>query len=89
MARFYGIVQGNRGEASRLGHAKDGLTVKACSYQGAIRVHVYAKGEVDMVRIEAVQHHGSDSVQGVIYDGPMMSAGGNVAQPIRPVTCKA
>jgi len=52
MARFYGSVQGNRGEAHRLGHAKGGLRVEARTWSHDVTVHLYADAnDVDCVSI--------------------------------------
>lgn len=70
MARFYGSVQGGRGEATRLGHATTGLRASAQSYSGSVIVEVYANGEEDCARITAAdgsKRHGDF----VIYDGPL------------------
>lgn len=41
MAHFYGTLQGNRGEASRLGTKDSGITTYAASWEGAVRVHIW------------------------------------------------
>lgn len=56
MARFYGKVQGNKGEATRLGHATTGLDVVAMSYSGDVRVKLYDAGGRDFVRISVWDH---------------------------------
>ena len=48
MARYRGTLQGCRGEASRLGHSSSGLTTVAASWQGAVRVELYACGDFTM-----------------------------------------
>ena len=40
MAHFYGMTQGFRGAASRLGGKESGLTTTAASWSGAIRVEL-------------------------------------------------
>jgi len=45
MARFYGIVHGGRGSASRMGTAKSGLSTVAGSWSGAVRTYVYKDSE--------------------------------------------
>jgi hypothetical protein len=37
MARFYGSLQGRRGEATRLGDSKSGIEVEACSWAGKVQ----------------------------------------------------
>lgn len=51
MARFYGTVQGGRGQASRLGHPNSGLTTVAHSYTGRIRVDLFDRKGEDHCRI--------------------------------------
>lgn len=41
MARFYGSVQGNRGETHRLGTPNSGLLTIAASWEGSIRVRLW------------------------------------------------
>lgn len=43
MARFMGTVNGTRGEASRLGTDKSGLTTVAASWSGSVRVYLYVR----------------------------------------------
>jgi hypothetical protein len=70
MARFYGSVQGGRGEATRLGHATSGLRVTAQSYTGDVRVTLYDfKGE-DWCRI-SVAKHADCSPAFYLYEGPI------------------
>lgn len=40
MAHFRGTVQGNRGEASRIGHPKDGLRTDCNGWTAGVRVQV-------------------------------------------------
>lgn len=72
MARFYGTVQGGRGQASRLGHASTGLRVSAQSHSGDIDVQFYVRleDETDMVRIK-VKEHGGGYLGKVLYNGPV------------------
>lgn len=58
MAHFRGTVQGGRSEASRLGHKTTGLTVNACSWNGAIEVTLRATPEGDVAEIWQKTHHG-------------------------------
>ena len=41
MSRFYGTVQGNRGQATRCGNASSGLTTETAGWDGCIEVTVY------------------------------------------------
>ena len=45
MARFRGTIQGNRGQASRLGSANSGLIVEANGWDFGIRVTVHTDAE--------------------------------------------
>ncbi len=47
MAQFRGTVQGNRGEASRIGHKSSGLTVKCNGWQSGVTVHAKYDKETD------------------------------------------
>lgn len=47
MARFFGSVQGRRGEATRLGDGVSGLTVTAAGWHGAIEVRLTAKRDAE------------------------------------------
>lgn len=72
MARFRGTVQGGLGEASRPGHATYGLVVRAQSYSGDVKVEMYARGDLDCVRIW-VTDHGVRALNScvVLYEGPV------------------
>lgn len=41
MAHFYGEIQGNKGEASRLGSKQSGFRTVAASWSGAIETYIY------------------------------------------------
>ena len=51
MAHFYGILQGSRGEVTRLGTKNTGIGATLASYQGAVDITLWHEGNVDMVRI--------------------------------------
>ena len=70
MARFYGILQGNRGAATRMGTAGSGLTTHTAGWQGGIKVTLRDKNGRDYVRVEKVQWHGVGEFK-VLYDGPV------------------
>jgi hypothetical protein len=70
MAHFYGTLQGQRGEASRLGSKDSGIAVTAASWAGAITVHLYREGDVDMARVSMRPWHGS-GVSHELYVGPV------------------
>lgn len=74
MARFRGLVTGGRGTASRLGHAKDGLTTVANGWSGGVRVHLYDRDGEDHARIELTGGSNDPRPFVVIYDGPINDA---------------
>lgn len=61
MAHFYGLVHGARGEASRLGDKKSGMTACAAGWGGAIKVRVWHDSEagVDRFAVDMTPWHGS------------------------------
>ena len=68
MSKFYGVIQGGRGEATRTGH--DGMTAIAASWEGAIHSRLYVRDGVTMAYVRAVSWPGRDTVK-VLYDGPL------------------
>lgn len=71
MARFYGVLNGGRGDVSRLGHKSTGLTTYAASWAGAVRVSLYVNAlGTDCARVELVEHRG-EGTRAVLYDGPV------------------
>lgn len=70
MAHFRGIIQGQRGEASRLGSRRSGLTVNACSWQGQVHVELSSRDGVDWAEVKLLPHHGTGIVK-TLYDGPV------------------
>jgi hypothetical protein len=72
MARFYGIVDGRRGQASREGDTRSGVSTVCAAYAGAIRCQAYAKGDHDWVRVTRIPWHGSGGDTVVLYEGPLM-----------------
>lgn len=72
MAHFIGIIQGQRGEASRLGTKSSGMDTTAASWQGSVRVYLYHDDQSsrDMVRVSLQPWHGSGVVQ-MLYEGPV------------------
>lgn len=51
MAQFRGTIQGNRGEASRLGTKNGGLTVTANGWDTGVRVELSHRMGVDHVLV--------------------------------------
>jgi hypothetical protein len=58
MSRFYGTLQGNRGEATRAGSADSGLQSYTASWQGAVYCHAFAEGDQDRVSVKLTTWHG-------------------------------
>ena len=69
MDRFYGTVQGGRGEATRLGHATSGLDVSAQSYSGDIVARLFDQDGEDWCWIRIQKHGGADYQ--ILYRGPI------------------
>lgn len=80
MAHFYGTLQGHRGQASRLGTTKSGLTVRAASWQGAVRVDLDYdfRSDTDIVEVFLTPWHGA-GIRKLLYRGPV---GGPTAQAV-------
>lgn len=70
MARFFGTVQGGRGEATRLGHANTGLHVSAQSYHGSVVVMLDDEGGETYVTI-GVARRSCRHFDEVLYRGPI------------------
>ncbi len=76
MAHFRGIIQGQLGEASRLGTKASGLSARLGSWQGGITVNIYhdpirPEGGRDRVRIAFCQWDNGAGSNREIYDGPI------------------
>jgi len=69
MARFYGTVQGSRGEAYRVGHSTHGLRVTAQSFSGDLVIELFDHEGEDHVRIAARGH--GEMTGAPIYTGPI------------------
>jgi hypothetical protein len=70
MAMFYGKVQGQRGEATRLGGRKSGLTTTAASWQGAVKTTLSDRDGTAWAHVELIPWHGQGTSQ-VLYSGPV------------------
>ena len=55
MAQYYGRVQGNRGEATRLGTQDSGMDALAASWDGCIRTHIWYDATKRVNRYEVWQ----------------------------------
>lgn len=70
MAHFRVVVQGSRGEASRLA-GKSGCHATAQSWQGAITVTLRCREDgVDYAIVEMHRHNGTGAEK-ILYDGPV------------------
>jgi len=77
MARFYGKVQGRRGEgASRLGSETSGLTVTAAGWQGALKVQLTVDEETGRARylVTLTPGKGSGGATTVLLTGELDAA---------------
>lgn len=72
MSHFYGILQGNRGEATRCGSKDSGMETYCASWDGAVRCMAYVDEETgqDFVRVELTQWQGRGTYK-VLYNGPI------------------
>jgi hypothetical protein len=71
MAHFYGTIQGNRGQVSRLGSKESGFSAYAASWSGAVQISLYERNGVDYARVSLTQHYNGAGSNRVIYDGPI------------------
>ena len=68
MGHFRGTLQGQRGEASRLGTKKSGLSVEAASWEGRVRVRLYHMDGHDYVYIYLDKPLGQ-GIDKLLYNG--------------------
>lgn len=73
MAKFYGTVQGSRGQASRLGH--ESITTVAASWEGAVRVHLTEEHGEIIATVSLIKWRGHG------IDCPLWRGRVNVALP--------
>lgn len=59
MAHFRAIIQGQRGEASRLGSKKSGLTGEVAGWTAGVRLSAHAGEEGDTIQVIADAGNGS------------------------------
>lgn len=71
MARFYGSVKGNRGEASRLGNKGSGMITVAAGWDGAIRVILYEEDGKDRFTVYLTPHMNSGGQARIIASGEL------------------
>jgi hypothetical protein len=71
MSHFYGVLNGSRGEATRLGTKSSGMTATAASWQGAVRTQLYTGDDgIDRARVMLIEWRGAGTYC-VLYDGPI------------------
>ncbi len=67
MSRFRGTVQGNRGEASRLGSKKNGLLTECNGWNGGVSVHAEVNDkDEDIFYVYATNGSGNGISEGLI-----------------------
>lgn len=79
MSHFYGVVQGQRGDATRCGSKGSGLRAVAASWAGAIKVslHVDDQGR-DCFQVRQVQWQNGAGINEIIAEGVL-------GQPVKEV----
>ncbi len=71
MARFYGVVNGGRGDATRVGHKREGLSTVAASWAGCVRTDLYVNAHgIDCARVTLDRWRG-EGTRATLYDGPI------------------
>ena len=75
MAYFRGVVEGNRGAASRLGSRDSGLSVEAASWQGKVVVVLRELNGVDYACASLERHCSRGTDKLVLYDGSVGGPG--------------
>lgn len=81
MARFYGTIEGGRGQATRCGSIVKGLSTTAASYSGAVFVSLYVDSEdrdCARVTVGAWESNGPRPAV-VLYEGPIAEASPELA----------
>jgi len=70
MSRFYGTVQGSRGEATRCGTPASGIATYTAGWSGAVHAYVFDKDGRDWCRVELTHWHGCGTHK-LLYEGPV------------------
>jgi len=75
MSHFYGVLQGSRGEVTRCGTVRSGVTTYAAGWQGAIKTTVWHDSNIDLdcFRVEIIPWQGSGGETQVIATGELNS----------------
>ncbi len=82
MAKYRGIVQGNRGVASRLGTDNSGITVEAQSWNGKVVVRMWSRtkyGNTMAFTVDLEPHHGTGPST-PLASGTVTDSGGTCLQ---------
>ena len=77
MSHFYGVLQGNRGEATRCGTKSSGVNVTAAGWGGAIEVTIWHNPETgkDMYHVWLRPWQGSGGNTQLLASGVLDSSG--------------
>jgi hypothetical protein len=71
MAEYLGSVKGARGEVTRLGNKRSGMTTEAASWGGSVRVYLWEhESGVTWCRVGLNPWHGA-GVSHLLYEGPV------------------
>ncbi len=67
MAHFYSTIQGNRGEASRLGSAKSGMIVNCSGWNSEIKINASVIDGKDQFKVYKTSGSGNLEPDVLIY----------------------
>jgi len=81
MSHFYGTLKGSRGEATRCGTKKSGITTHTASWEGAVRVELYQKDGIDYAKVCLTKWRNGAGDYKLLYDGPVSGREQNGLQP--------
>lgn len=72
MAEFLGTIQGNRGEVSRTGSKRSGITANIGSWSGGVYVRLWENERTGTTwcRVTLQKWHGSGTEK-MLYEGPV------------------
>lgn len=70
MAKYYGMVQGNRGAASRIGSSSSGLMASAQSWNGSLITYVH-DGDGDESVFDIEISNGSSAYGSRVFSGTL------------------
>lgn len=69
MAYFYGNLEGNRGEATRMGSAASGIRASVRSFTGSATLYMYDKDGETWIRLSVI--NGSAVGGTTMWEGPI------------------